>query len=271
MHRRPNVLIITLDSCRWDSFEQGAAALRPWGTFRRAYAQGTYTLPSHVSIYNGILPNTIERIPYFNRFEKNLFRISGRPGTHIPSLITFAPGSKDIFDGFQRFGYDVLGIGAVDWFLSEILTGPFPDFHFTGTDLATQIEIVEERLAGAGVPLAALLNIGETHDPYACGGRIEPSLASRARMREGRATGYLAAEHRKQIDACAWVAGRLDRLFDRLRKLPRDTLVVLCSDHGECFGEDGAHGHGFYHPLIMEVPLGIFCLREPLDQLADLA
>jgi len=50
-----------------------------------------------------------------------------------------------------------------------------------------------------------------------------------------------------------------------LSQLQRGTIVVICADHGECFGEDGLHGHGFYHLKVIEVPLGIFPINCKLD------
>jgi arylsulfatase A-like enzyme len=44
-------------------------------------------------------------------------------------------------------------------------------------------------------------------------------------------------------------------LLDTVDSVGRPTLVVICGDHGECFGEDEHWGHGFYHPKVMEVPM----------------
>ena len=38
----------------------------------------------------------------------------------------------------------------------------------------------------------------------------------------------------------------------------REVTVVMCGDHGDCLGENGLWGHGFYHPKVMEVPMAIF-------------
>jgi len=56
----------------------------------------------------------------------------------------------------------------------------------------------------------------------------------------------------------AHIDHHLGRLFDWLRETDRweDTLVVVCADHGELFGEHGLYGHEFciYDPLV-NVPL----------------
>jgi hypothetical protein len=64
-----------------------------------------------------------------------------------------------------------------------------------------------------------------------------------------------AFEH--QMRAAEFLDRRLPRLFSRF---PKETIVVLCGDHGDCFGEDGYWGHGINHPKVLEVPLAIFQL-----------
>ena len=61
-----NYLILTIDSCRWDTFVTAKMKhLKKRGLFLKAYSQGTYTLPSHKSIYQGILPSIYEEKPYY--------------------------------------------------------------------------------------------------------------------------------------------------------------------------------------------------------------
>ena len=36
---------------------------------------------------------------------------------------------------------------------------------------------------------------------------------------------------------------------------PDNGYIIIASDHGECFGEDGLWGHSFYHEKIMTVPI----------------
>ena len=68
----------------------------------------------------------------------------------------------------------------------------------------------------------------------------------------------LLYDFNKQIASVEYIDVGLGGLLSLLAKEKRKTLVVVCSDHGECFGEDGLYGHGFYHPKVMEVLLGIF-------------
>jgi arylsulfatase A-like enzyme len=41
----------------------------------------------------------------------------------------------------------------------------------------------------------------------------------------------------------------------------KDSTIVICADHGDCWGEDGLWEHGFHHQKVLEVPL-IFKLNH---------
>ena len=260
--RDTNILIITLDSCRWDTFQSANCSnLKSKGVFYKAFANGTYTMPAHLSIYCGILPNTLEFIPYYNRFCCNLFRIAFRK-TDLNAYCTFSPDNQNIVNGFANIGYRTILVAAVEWFKHPLLTRPFQDCHYTGINLEEQVQIILNVIECNQIaPFFSLLNVGETHDPYLYKGKIEPSLTSRARMRCNCKDGYIRSEHQKQIDACSYIDNTLRVVIDKLETIHRKTLVVVCGDHGECFGEDNLYGHGFYHPKIFEVPLGIFMIK----------
>lgn len=100
--------------------------------------------------------------------------------------------------------------------------------------------------------------MGETHEPYEYGGQIECSNQSRARARAFNTSGFNLREWKKQSDACSFLDEIIGILVSELAQLEQGTLCIVCGDHGECFGEDNCFGHGFYHPNVMAVPLGIF-------------
>ena len=72
----PNFLFVTLDSCRWDSYQRAAMPfLNGICPARRAYAQATFTYAAHMAMFQGVLPHTWERLPFYNRYERQLIRI----------------------------------------------------------------------------------------------------------------------------------------------------------------------------------------------------
>jgi len=121
-------------------------------------------------------------------------------------------------------------------------------------------------------PAFYLLNVGETHYPYALPDE-DPELWPRISgvhgvfKRLGRAgeEGQAPTEPReffdqtalnelrgRQVKAVEYLDGVFARLFDLL---PSDTWVIVTSDHGELFGEERYFGHGpISHEKVFEVP-----------------
>lgn len=254
-------IVVTLDSCRWDSFQEAYTPnLDSFGQFRKAGAQATFTYASHLAMYIGIFPNCDGKdIPYYNRYTKQLFRIDERPSLNNP-LIRFPEGTVNIIEGFNSCGYNTFGTGAVAWFKHPNLVQPFQDFLYTGTHLNSQLDYLENKIKNnLNTPFFALLNIGETHEPYTFGGKIPPQNSSQARTKRNT-NEFLYSEWQKQIKSVTYVDKTLGSFLYKIQQLKKDVMVIVCADHGECFGEDGLYGHGFYHPKVMEVPLGIFSL-----------
>jgi hypothetical protein len=116
-------------------------------------------------------------------------------------------------------------------------------------------------------PSFHLLNVGETHYPYALPDEEQglwpriPGVHGVVRSLDDQGDGgterrfdpdQLAELRLRQIKAVEY----LDTVFAELfRRLPRNTWVVVTSDHGELFGEGGYFGHGpINHEKVVEVP-----------------
>jgi hypothetical protein len=254
-----NFLFITYDSCRWDTFARAATpVLDSLTAALPAFAQATFTYAAHLAMLQGILPHAYDRLPFYNRYVRQLIRIRHRP-TKNPSLISFPGDTPDIVTGFRRCSYYTLCLGAMEWFHHPHLRDPFEDFVHTGIHTTRQIELFRDHTSRTSRPFFALLNFGETHDPYRFSlKRVWPSRISRARYREPASCEFDHLGWNRQIRCCEYLDQRLGDLVVYLRTQVRPTVVVVCGDHGECFGEDGLFGHGFYHPKIMSVPLAIF-------------
>ena len=257
---KPNVVLITLDSLRWDSY---SAAVMPFLNSlcpaRRAYSQATFTYAAHLAMLQGILPSTRERLPFYNRYAKQLIRIANRP-SGPESLICFPMDTEDIAVGFMLAGYRTICIGAMEWFRHPHLGRNFDFFMHTGIDAARQVDVFGNTLR-SDAPTFALINFGETHDPYQVGqGMKVPAMEeSRARRVASVASGEIDhAGLQRQKACCEYLDDSIQRVFSSVADQSRNTIFIVCGDHGECFGEDGYFGHGFYHPKVMEVPLAIF-------------
>ena len=148
----------------------------------------------------------------------------------------------------------------------------FEDYALSppGSNLGTQIESISMLLAAEKNFI--FINAIETHYPYLLLRNQVPRISGV----HGVVSGYLcnsvnedasnldeipfsiddmAIMHESQIKAVNLIDKRISYLLDMLKK-PIFLLVV--SDHGELFGEDGFFGHGpFFHRLLFEVPLAV--------------
>jgi hypothetical protein len=239
--------------------------LTSWAEPKQAFAQATFTYPAHLAMLQGILPQARVLSPFYNRYAKQLWRIdNGRGGGS--SLVQFPIGTRSIVAGFSRRGYMTIVLGAVDWFRHHDLNRDFEHAHFTGIHADRQMEMLLHRIQEDSRPFFGLLNLGETHYPYRFGGAAPIQSFSPARAAPPFDTGYGATQRNKQVAACRFLDARIGSLLQRLAAIREDTVIVVTADHGECFGEDGLYGHGFFHPCVMEVPLAIFALdRQPIS------
>ncbi|MBW7962520.1 sulfatase-like hydrolase/transferase [Bradyrhizobium sp. BR 10261] len=279
-----NVLFLTLDSCRFDTFlEARTPTFDKLGKVRRAGTHGTYTLPAHMSFFMGYLPSVNE--PPYEQFYtpevRQLWRLaSGRPRPLDTVGLTIQ--APTVPEEYARKGYKVIGSGGVRWFRHETLRHPFGDFRYYGeTDsvfhprkacefpLAHSKDLAE---AVQGERFFLFINCPETHVPYdydgnSCSSRVWNVIdkyqgiwgckaSASQRMIVDR--DEFAVLKRAQIAAVESVDRKVGAL---IADLPRPIFVVVAGDHGECFGEDDLWGHGFPHQKVTEVPLLMGLLR----------
>lgn len=247
-----NLAIITLDSLRYDVAREADtpyldSILSDWV---KVYAHGTYTLPSHMALFhNGYLPNNNQpEIPGpYNADKERLFRVEfNHPGTNTPVLYPTHPQYSNIVKGLSAEGYRTVGVGGVGWFRVDMDTSCiwksyyFDEFYHQGSFLPhhpnsfeDQIELCSTLELKSRQPLFFFLNVASTHSPYR--NRDVHDIHSQYRALE-----YVDSHFMKLIDL-----------------LPRPLHLIIMADHGECFGEGGRWGHGFYHPKVMEVPMSV--------------
>ncbi len=267
--QKTNYLLLTYDSCRFDVMVTAKTpVLDSYSTIHRAEAPANFTFASHQAFFVGFLPNTIEYIPYYNRFRKQLLGLTGvGEGQVTKTAFKKIESSWNLIYGLKSEGYQTVGAGAANWFRQESLIAGFEKFLFTGTDADRQVDFLLENL-DMSRPFFGFINFGETHAPYVFRGKTEPCKDDvRARRmiwppEENGPVGGNTCAFRCQVAAAEFLDSCLSRLFD---SLPGNTIVVVTSDHGDCFGEDGYWGHGVNHPKVFEVPLAIFRLdRQPM-------
>ena len=237
-----NILLVTIDTLRADalgSYGGGAAtpnldALAAHGArFTFAHSHAVVTLVSHASILTG-------RYPYEHGIRDNTgYRLRPNEATAATLLKARGFATGAFVGGFpldRRFG----------------LTPGFDVYDDRMTKTGAPGEPAErERPADAVVKAAldwigtqngkwfAWVHVYDPHEPYQPPGEFATRFAANPYLGE-----------------VSWTDSALGPLFDRLRGLPRPTLVVVTGDHGESLGEHGERTHSlFAYEPTLHVPL----------------
>ncbi len=98
-----SVLLVTLDSCRLDTFQDSDTPnLDAVGPMHRAMAPGYFTFASHAAIFAGFTPGVAAaRESFVNPKYGKIFKLGGAafPGR---SRVHVALEGRNIIDGFRR-------------------------------------------------------------------------------------------------------------------------------------------------------------------------
>ncbi len=241
----------------------------------RAYAPGTWTLPSHASYFTGVpmLEHGAHDVPLAN---DQLEGATYARGTGIPirgldeRLPTLA--EQFVSRGYQSVivsGNPVLGRGSglLRGFQHGVVPARF-GVLVEKNAVSAVANTLRDELDPLGGPLFLFLNLAEAHQPWSAvpadlgwapprpalsfmgGGGNQPweRFYSGEMVEEERAA-FLA----KLTDVYDYGIFRADRslgvILDHLRATgwcAEDCRVVVTSDHGELLGEHGLIDHGFY-------------------------
>lgn len=261
---RLNFVLVTYDSCRYDVLvEADTPVLDSFAPVHRAQSPANFTYAAHHAFFAGILPQVVDPLPYFNRFTRQLMGIAEVGETNVvKSALVRLESDENLVEAFRAAGYRTVGTGAMNWFRQAPLQRGFDRFRFTGTDAETQVDFLIGSLPDDGL-FFGFVNFGETHAPFSYrdkADRCPVDVRARVIVWPPVEQGPVGRDNEAfwhQVRAAEFLDRQLGRL---LSQLPENTIVVLCADHGECFGEDGYWGHGFNHPMVLEVPLAIFAL-----------
>ena len=249
-----DVLFVTLDSLRYDVAAEALirgetpnlAGILPGGAWEKRHSPSTFTYGAHCAFFAGFLPTpggpkgaAAQRL-FATRF----------PGSRSTGRHTMVFEEGDIVSGFAAHGYRTICIGGVGFFnkrsqLGSTLPALFheswwaPRLGVTGKHSTEhQVRLACERIAQCpdDQRLFLFLNVSACHAPnriFVEGATCDGADTQRAAL--------------TYVDRC------LPPLF-RAMTARAPVLTVICSDHGEAYGEDGYHGHRLAHPTVWEVP-----------------
>ncbi|MDF2798280.1 MAG: hypothetical protein K0R85_1024 [Devosia sp.] len=263
-----SVLFVTLDSCRFDTFKRANLPnMKALGPLHRATAPSYFTFASHAAMFAGFTPGIAGlETPFLNPKFSKVFKMVGI-GSRGKGPEAFQLEGRTIIAGFRNKGYATIGTGATGWFNPNTQTGrylgdDFDHFFYPGDtySLRRQLAWLQERLSEvADQPVFAFINVGETHVPYYHEG-ADWEVGDSPCVPFQKIDRSADCKHRQQ--ACAEFVDR--HIADLLAEFQHAT-IVLCADHGDCWGEDGLWEHGFSHEMTLTVPLIVRVSGAPIE------
>jgi Sulfatase len=247
-----DLALIVLDTLRYDvardEMREGRtpnlARLIPNGWEQR-HSPGTFTYASHCAFFAGFLPT-----PAGPGKHQRLLAL-GFEGSETIAPTTCVLEGATIVEGLAARGYHTICIGGTGFFnlqnpLGNALPALFAERHWSPaigvTDpcsFENQIALVESSISALPADRRAFtfVNVSALHQPN--------HFYLGDRTRDTRDTLWSHAAALRYIDS------HVPRLVSALR--PR-TFIIICSDHGTLYGEDGYVGHRVAHPIVTTVP-----------------
>jgi hypothetical protein len=268
-----NYIVIVLDSCRYDSFIAARPKImRKLGPLEKRWSWASWTAPSHYNLLMGLMPHSSPRnILATEYYQREFLKFNARLGLKNLELKSFLPRMY-LPVLLRKLGYSTRALVS----LPVLNPATILNTGFDSWELMERHNDMRAMLPKMTFPEDApafwLLNVGETHYPYALPGEPPgewPKISGvhgvfrhldelvvggkLPRMKRGTFSApKLAALRARQIEAVRWLDRVVEELFDLA---PRNTYITITSDHGELFGEDGYFGHGpIQHEKVLEVP-----------------
>ncbi|HOL73204.1 MAG TPA: sulfatase-like hydrolase/transferase [Bryobacteraceae bacterium] len=276
VRKRPknNYIIVILDSCRYDSFVAARPRImRKLGRVERRWSYASWTAPSHYNLLCGLLPHSSPANVFASEYYKRDFlKFSERLGVEGIEFKSLIP--KLYFPAFlnETLGYRTHAMVSLPVLNPKtILNHGFDSYrlmdkHNDMRAMVREMKFREDR------PSFYLLNVGETHYPYALPDeppeqwpRISGVHGVFKHLDDHVVGGKLSGRKEKffddaklrmlrerQVRAVKYLDGVVEELFDTV---PKNTWITITADHGELFGEGGYFGHGpINHEKVFEVP-----------------
>ena len=269
-----NYVLVIFDSCRYDSFVKARPrVIRKLGRVEARWSYASWTSPSHYNFLIGLMPHTSPRHVYASEYyKKDFLKFNERLGLDNIEFKSLVP--KLYLPAFlkESLGYRTHAMVSLPVLNPRtVLNNGFDSYqlmdkHNDMRAMLRQMPFSRES------PSFFLLNVGETHYPYALpdeppdqwprisgvhgvfkhlddevvGGKL---LIRKDKFFDNK---KLEALRKRQIEAVRYLDTVMEELFDLV---PKNTYVTVTADHGELFGEGGYFGHGpVQHDKVFQVP-----------------
>jgi hypothetical protein len=233
------------------------------GTLHKAKSPSYFTFGSHSAMFVGFTPGiSCKQESFLNPKYGKIFKMvnAGFAGKGTEHIVL---EGENIIQGFNNLNYTTIGSGGVGWFdpntdTGKVLGKDFQFFNYPGNSfsLGKQIEWINKKIQENNEkPLFVFLNIGETHVPYYF---LDAPWDKNYNPCVPFSDKNDADECKKRQTKCLeFVDMKISSLLEQFS----ESNIVICADHGDCWGEDGLWEHGIFHDKVFEVPL-IFKLNS---------
>lgn len=274
-----NFIVITLDSCRYDSFMAAEPKNIPMiadGKVQKRYSYATWTAPSHYNLLTGLLPHESPQHEFASEYYKEDFlNYNQRFGTEGMEFAKLVPSMWMPSFLQNELGYTTHARVSLPVLNSTTgVNRGFDSFQLMDShnDMKAMLETMK---FSDDRPSFYMLNVGETHYPF-----VTPDQDPSEWPRISGVHGVFKHLDKHVKDGKLVTDDNAPKFFDqekldRLRDMqintvryldeevfpalydlvPKNTWIVVTADHGELFGESGYFGHGpILHDKVMEVP-----------------
>ena len=271
-----NYILITFDSCRYDSFMAAKPKnIMKLGAVEQRWSYASWTSPSHYNFMIGLMPHLSPKHVYASEYyKKDFLKFNERFGTNDFSFKSLVPRLYLPIFMKEALGY------RTNAMVSQPVLNPKTPIN-QGFDCYKLMEkhndmraMVREMKFSEEQPSFYLLNVGETHYPYALPDEppdqwprihgvhgvfkhLDDAVVGGKLAESGESDKFFDDQKLKelrdrQIEAVRYLDGVVEELFDAA---PANTYITITADHGELFGEEGYFGHGpIQHDKVFEVP-----------------
>ncbi len=278
---RPTIILITLDTTRADHLGCYGYA-RPTSpnldrlaaeslVYDRAIAPGTWTLPSHASLFTGKFTAS-HGMRYDPEGSLQLTSaIDGPQAWGHYRARALAKNERTLAMVLREHGYATGAVVAGPW-LKRVFGldrgfDHFDDDHITSLAGRRADNVTDKALqwlaASEGAPRFGFLNYFDPHGPYMAPEDFERRFFTEIGLSASDELSEQAAREAAYDAEIRYMDHHLGRLFDGLRTLGlyEDAWIIVTADHGELLGEHGELGHGdtpwqevVHVPLIVKAP-----------------
>lgn len=252
---------IVLDTLRYDvactalarDATPNIARYLPNGVWEQRHTPASFTYAAHHAFFAGFLP-TPAAPPKTGRHARHFAARFG--GSETTTEQTFVFDAPTLPEGLRTAGYHTICVGGVGFFskrdpLSRVFPELFDESHWSPEMGVTGPQSAERQVECAVAALARqspaqriflYMNISALHQPNCL---FTPGATEDSPETQREALAY--------VDRC------LPPLLDSLQERG-PAVVMLFSDHGTAYGEEGFEGHRLGHPVVWTVPYAEFRL-----------